>query len=63
MVSPSMPTHVDPVALYLEGLRDVEGISQPPAGRRPVPIPHVTEDGALHPPGARLAWPVACQRR
>ncbi len=63
VVSPSMPTHFDPVALYVEGLRAVEEIAQLPTGRRSVPIPHVTEDGALQPPGARLAWPVACTRR
>ena len=62
VVSPSRPRFFDPVAVYVDGLRDVEAISQLPADRRAVPIPHVTEDGSLHPPGARLAWPVACKR-
>lgn len=53
----------DPLALYVTGLRGLDEIKGFSGDRRKVVIPYVTDDGARHPAGAPLVWPVACRRR
>lgn len=52
---------VDPLAIYLPGLRDADEIERLPKERRKVAIPYVARDGAAHPAGTRVIWPVACK--
>lgn len=52
---------VDPLAIYLPGLRDADEIERLPKERRKVPIPYVAHDGPAHPAGTRVIWPVACK--
>lgn len=54
---------VDPLAIYVAGLTDVEEIERLAGERRKVAIPYVTGDGAPRPAGARVVWPVACKPR
>jgi len=51
---------VDPVVLYYDAAK-APASPGPPAGEKQVAIPYVTMDGQIHPPGARLAWPIACE--
>lgn len=54
----------DPVALFLPGLRSLDDLNNQTAGQqKQVPIPCLGDDGAIHPPGSRLIWPVACTMR
>lgn len=54
---------VDPVAIYVPGLRDVDDVERLPKDQKNVAIPYVAEDGSVHPAGARVVWPIACTRR
>ncbi len=54
---------MDPVAVYVAGLTDVEEIERLPGERRKVAVSYVTGDGVAHPPGTRVVWPVACKPR
>lgn len=53
----------DPLAVYVPGLRDLKEVAGLPEERKRVPIPHVANDGTIHPPGSRLVWPVGCGKR
>ena len=59
----AMSRIVDPVAIYIKRLRDVDELERLAVDRKNVPIPHVAEDGSFHPADTRLIWPVACKRR
>lgn len=52
---------VDPLAIYVTGLRDADEIERLPGERRKVAIPYLTAGGAAHPAGTRVVWPVSCK--
>jgi hypothetical protein len=54
---------VDPVALYVKGLRDVADLDKIPAAQKTVSIPYVGEDGVTRPADARVVWPLGCKPR
>ncbi len=51
----------DPLVLYAQGLRDLAEVRQLPEPRRIVRPAVVGSDGAIHPPGGKTVWPVACK--
>lgn len=53
----------DPLAVYLRGLDDVDGIDRLPDERKTVAIPYVAEDGSIRPAGSRVVWPVGCKSK
>jgi murein DD-endopeptidase MepM/ murein hydrolase activator NlpD len=52
----------DPLILYLTELGDPASVVSLPEDRKRVHIPVVGNDGAIHPPGSKVVWPVACKR-
>ncbi|MEW6593722.1 MAG: M23 family metallopeptidase [Thermodesulfobacteriota bacterium] len=59
-VAAQSPRLFDPVALFVTGLADVAEVQNLPEARKTVAIPYMTGDGAIHPAGSKLVWPVQC---
>lgn len=51
----------DPLAIYHEAGARLRGPGDSSHPDDAVPIPYVTTDGRVGPPGTRVVWPVACQ--
>lgn len=55
---------MDPVALYRgKPPFDSTAMKALPDAEKRVPVAVMTEDGRIHPPGARVIWPYACAKR
>lgn len=52
----------DPLMLYLPELERPASVASLPDDRKRVRIPVVTDDGAIHPTGSKVVWPVQCRR-
>ena len=54
---------VDPLTIYVRGLRELSDVERLAAERKAVSIPYVAEDGSARPSDARIVWPVRCKVR
>ena len=54
-------TLFDPLAIYHEAVGKPHESAKSPLQAQAVPIPYVSTDGKVTPPGTRVVWPVACQ--
>jgi len=52
---------IDPLAVFLQGLTNLDDIELLPVNRKNVRIGHVAADGSIRPAGSRTVWPVACK--
>ncbi|MBI4192760.1 MAG: M23 family metallopeptidase [Betaproteobacteria bacterium] len=54
---------LDPVAIYVRDLNDLDEVERLSDDRKKVPIPYFAENGSIHPAGSRVVWPVSCMPR
>ncbi len=52
----------DPLILYLTEPGDPASVAALPEDRKRVRVPVVSNDGAIHPSGRKVVWPVRCRR-
>ncbi|MBI5108119.1 MAG: M23 family metallopeptidase [Rhodocyclales bacterium] len=52
---------IDPLAVFLQGLTNLDDIEVLSESRRNVKIGYAAADGSIHPAGSRTVWPVACK--
>jgi hypothetical protein len=53
----------DAMILYLKGIGGLDEVYGLPGERKRVPVAVVGRDGAIHPPGSKVVWPVRCEAR
>ncbi len=53
-------TQIDPLTLYVPGLRQPTDVQDLPAARKQVVVGYLDARGAVRPAAARAVWPVAC---
>ena len=56
------PRLFDPVAIYVRGLNDLDGIERMSPEQKNIPIPYVAESGAIVPADSAVVWPVGCKQ-
>lgn len=52
---------IDPLAVFLQGLTNMDEIEVLSESRKNVRIGYVAADGAIRPAGSRTVWPVVCK--
>lgn len=52
---------IDPLAVFLQGLTNLDDIEVLSENRKNVGISYVAADGAIRPAGSRTVWPVTCK--
>lgn len=52
---------IDPLAVFLQGLTNLDDIEVLSESQKNVRIGHVAADGAIRPAGSRTVWPVTCK--
>lgn len=52
---------IDPLAVFLQGLTNLDDIEALSENQKNVKISHVAADGAIRPAGSRTVWPVTCK--
>ena len=53
----------DPIAIYLQGMKDLDEIERLPEAKKKVQIPYVSETGLINPVGSMVVWPVRCKQK